>query len=57
MPWKLFGPVPFAKSAWLPSLGDVFVNTILILFLIVQFNRDFTFPRWFYDPEKVRIIQ
>lgn len=38
-----FGPVPFARSAWLPSLGDVFVNTILILFLIVQFYRDLDF--------------
>jgi two-component system, NtrC family, nitrogen regulation sensor histidine kinase NtrY len=44
---EVFGPVPFAKSAWLPSLGDIFVNTILLLFIIVQFNRDFTFPRWF----------
>ncbi len=49
---EAFGPVPFGKSAWLPSLGDIFVNTIFILFLIVQFNRDFTFPRWFYDAEK-----
>jgi two-component system, NtrC family, nitrogen regulation sensor histidine kinase NtrY len=45
---EVFGPVPFAKSAWLPSLGDIFVNTILLLFVIVQFNRDFSFPRWFY---------
>jgi two-component system nitrogen regulation sensor histidine kinase NtrY len=49
---EAFGPVPFGKSAWLPSLGDIFVNTIFILFLIVQFNRDFTFPRWFYNSKK-----
>jgi signal transduction histidine kinase len=41
---EAFGPLPFAKSAWLPSLGDVFINTVIILFLIVQFNRDYTFP-------------
>ena len=41
---ELFGPVPFAKSVWLPSLGDVLINTILILFIILLFNRDFTFP-------------
>jgi two-component system, NtrC family, nitrogen regulation sensor histidine kinase NtrY len=45
---EVFGPVPFAKSVWLPSLGDIFVNTVLLLFVIVQFNRDFTFPEWFY---------
>jgi two-component system nitrogen regulation sensor histidine kinase NtrY len=41
---ELFGPVPFAKSAWLPSLGDVFINTALILFVVVQFYLGFTFP-------------
>jgi two-component system, NtrC family, nitrogen regulation sensor histidine kinase NtrY len=49
---EAFGPVPFAKSAWLPSLGDTFLNTIFVLFLIVQFNRDFSFPRWFYNERK-----
>jgi signal transduction histidine kinase len=48
---EAFGPVPFAKSAWLPSLGDIFVNTILILFVIVQFNREYSFPASF-KPEK-----
>jgi len=48
---EVFGPVPFAKSAFLPSLGDIFINTIFILFIIVQFNRDYTIPRAFH-PEK-----
>jgi signal transduction histidine kinase len=41
---ELFGPVPFAKSAWLPSLGDVFINTLLILYVVVQFCLGFKFP-------------
>lgn len=40
---ELFGPVPFAKSSWLPSLGDVLINTILILFVIIEFFSVFTF--------------
>ncbi len=34
---ELFGPIPFAKSEWLPSLGDVFINTLLLLYTIVEF--------------------
>ena len=34
---ELFGPVPFAKSAWLPSLGDLFINSLLILFVVIEF--------------------
>ena len=41
---ELFGPVPFAKSSWLPSLGDVLINTLLILFVIIEFFSSFTFP-------------
>jgi signal transduction histidine kinase len=42
-----FGPVPFAKSALLPSLGDVFINTFLVLFFIIEFcaGMDLTFIR------------
>lgn len=43
---EAFGPVPFGRSAWLPSLGDVFLNTILILFLVVQYNRDLVLKTW-----------
>ena len=41
---ELFGPVPFAKSAWLPSLGDIFLNSLLVLFIIIQFFLWFKFP-------------
>jgi len=40
---ELFGPVPFAKSIWLPSLGEVFINTMLILFVVVQFYLGYEF--------------
>jgi signal transduction histidine kinase len=33
----VFSPVPFAKSFWLPSLGDLFVNSLLLLFVITEF--------------------
>lgn len=41
---ELFGPVPFAKSVWLPSLGDVLINTLLVLFIIIEFSSAFTIP-------------
>ena len=38
---ELFGPFLFAKSLFMPSLGDVLLNTILIIFLIIRFRSDF----------------
>jgi two-component system nitrogen regulation sensor histidine kinase NtrY len=49
---ELFGPMPFAKSTWLPSLGDVFINTLLILFVVVQFYLGFRFPDSVYKGKK-----
>jgi signal transduction histidine kinase len=40
---ELFGPLPFANSRALPSLGDLLINTILLTFIIVKFNTDFYF--------------
>jgi two-component system, NtrC family, nitrogen regulation sensor histidine kinase NtrY len=48
----VFGPVPFAKSIWLPSLGDVFINTTLILFVVVQFYLHYTFRQSGYLGKK-----
>ncbi|HEX2396104.1 MAG TPA: hypothetical protein VHI78_12215, partial [Bacteroidales bacterium] len=45
---ELFGPIPFAKSDWLPSLGDVFINTLLILFVVIQFFLSFRLPERVY---------
>jgi len=41
---ELFGPIPFAKSTWLPSLGDVFINTLLILFITIEFYLNYKIP-------------
>ncbi len=41
---ELFGPMPFGKSDWLPSLGDVFLNTLLILYIISEFFVFFKMP-------------
>jgi two-component system nitrogen regulation sensor histidine kinase NtrY len=49
---ELFGPVPFAKSKWLPSLGDVFINTSLLLFVIIIFQRYYKFPDSLYSAKK-----
>jgi len=38
---ELFGPFLFAKSLFMPSLGDVLLNAILIIFLIIRFRSDF----------------
>ncbi|HLO58051.1 MAG TPA: ATP-binding protein [Bacteroidales bacterium] len=34
---ELFSPIPFGQSDFLPSLGEMFINTILILFVVVEF--------------------
>jgi two-component system, NtrC family, nitrogen regulation sensor histidine kinase NtrY len=34
----LFGPVSFAKSQWLSSLGDVLLNTVLLMFIIIGYH-------------------
>jgi hypothetical protein len=41
---EIFSPVLFANSELLPSLGDLLLNSILILYIIVKFNRDFHVP-------------
>ena len=40
---ELFGPLPFANSYLIPSLGDLLINTILLIFIIILFNTDFYF--------------
>jgi two-component system nitrogen regulation sensor histidine kinase NtrY len=40
---ELFGPFLFARSLFMPSLGDVLLNSILLLFLIIKFRSDIYF--------------
>ncbi|MBN2214467.1 MAG: GHKL domain-containing protein [Bacteroidales bacterium] len=49
---ELFSPVSFANSELLPSLGDLLLNTILIIYVIIRFNRDFYFPEKLHHPKK-----
>jgi len=56
---ELFGPIPFGKSDWLPSLGDVFINTFLILFVMIQFFLSYKLPERVYkgrNPESTVAI-
>jgi len=39
--FELFSPTLFAYSSWMPSLGDVFINSILLLYFGLILNRDF----------------
>lgn len=41
---ELFKPQYFAVSDLLPSLGDLFIWTIMIFFLVLLFSREFTLP-------------
>jgi two-component system, NtrC family, nitrogen regulation sensor histidine kinase NtrY len=41
---QLFGPALYAKSVWLPSLGDVLINTLLMVFILAQFCINFRPP-------------
>ncbi|MBN2481277.1 MAG: GHKL domain-containing protein [Bacteroidales bacterium] len=57
---EFFGPVPFAHSSLLPSLGDVLINAALLFFLGIKFNQDLKFTGSLYDhklerPEYVMI--
>ncbi len=47
---ELFGPVPFAYSSLLPSLGDVLINAVLLFYFGFKFNQDFKFTGQIYDP-------
>ena len=49
---ELFNPVSFANSELLPSLGDLLLNTLLIIYFITRFNRDFQLPDRFNDNRK-----
>jgi hypothetical protein len=40
---ELFGPFLYAGSLFMSSLGDVLLNSILLLFLTMRFCRDFYF--------------
>ncbi len=47
----LFSPVLFANSEFLPSLGDLLLNTILITFIVIKLNRDFFVHERFFSPK------
>ena len=49
---ELFSPVLFANSELLPSLGDLLLNTILIIYIIIKFNRDFYIPEKLYHSKR-----
>ncbi|MBN2274281.1 MAG: GHKL domain-containing protein [Bacteroidales bacterium] len=51
---ELFGPFLFARSLFMPSLGDVLLNSILLLFLIIRFRSDFHFGRLTLTEKKSR---
>jgi two-component system nitrogen regulation sensor histidine kinase NtrY len=50
---EIFGPMPFANSRMLPSLGDLLVNTVLIIFIIARVNSDFYFPEYLTGKKKI----
>jgi len=51
---EIFGPIPFANSRILPSLGDLLLNTILIIFIIARVNTDFYFPEYLTRKKKIK---
>ncbi len=40
---ELFGPLPFANSRMLASMGDMLLNALLLAFMAIKFNRNFYF--------------
>jgi two-component system nitrogen regulation sensor histidine kinase NtrY len=54
---KLFGPGSFSSSLFLPSLGDLLVNCILLLFISYVFYRHYSgFLKTQRQKKKVRIL-
>jgi two-component system nitrogen regulation sensor histidine kinase NtrY len=51
---EIFGPLPFANSPALPSLGDLLLNTILIFFIVARVNTDFYFPEYLTAKKKIK---
>ncbi len=51
---EIFGPLPFANSPMLPSLGDLLLNTILIFFIVARVNTDFYFPEYLTANKKIK---
>jgi two-component system nitrogen regulation sensor histidine kinase NtrY len=51
---EIFGPLPFANSPVLPSLGDLLLNTILIFFVVARINTDFYFPEFLTEKKKIK---
>ncbi|MBN1416197.1 MAG: GHKL domain-containing protein [Bacteroidales bacterium] len=52
---ELFGPFLFARSLFMPSLGDVLLNSILLLFLIIRFRSDIHYGRLLLPAKKSRL--
>lgn len=50
---SLFSPVSFANSELLPSLGDLLLNTIIIFYFTVLFNKDFYIPGRLYSGKRI----
>lgn len=55
---ELFGPFIFARSLFMPSLGDVLLNSMLIIFLLLRFRRDFWYGSFIsaQQPRKPRFV-
>ncbi len=51
---ELFGPLPFANSIFLSSLGDMLLNALLLTFLAIKFNRDFYFSEKLFTGNKFK---
>ncbi len=52
---ELFGPMPLANSSILPSMGDMLLNTILLTFIIIKFNRNFYFSKEFISGNRFKL--
>ena len=42
--FNFFGPVYYASSDWIPSLGDFFLLSVLFFFWSINFSKDFSIP-------------
>lgn len=53
---KLFNPVVYASSAWLPSLGDLWLDSMLILWLLVAMESGKKHRKRFSPTQRVILL-
>lgn len=53
---EIFGPIPFAYSSWLPTLGDVALHFICLSFVLYMFQKEFKLIHPHFNENKKLLV-